>query len=190
MNLSTTIRFPHPAALQMFQLRRPHLTGPQRLRRATRWISLLALTLSLLAGSAAAAEPVNTLERKGLWGYEPNGIAIRGYDPVAYFTLGAPTPGSSDHSTEWMGATWHFANPQHLALFQQDPEKYAPQYGGYCAFGVAKDSLVKIEPEFWSIIDDKLYLNYDAGVQRKWEKDIGGFISAADGKFEKLLQQQ
>lgn len=150
-------------------------------------IALLALSAM---GSASAAEPINTLEKKGLFGYEASGIAIRGYDTVAYFTQGAPAMGLETLSTEWEGATWQFSTQEHLDLFVAEPAKYAPQYGGYCAYGVAKDGLVKIEPENWSIIDDKLYLNYDTKVQRLWEKDIAGFISTADEKFEALLSSQ
>jgi len=87
-------------------------------------------------------------------------VAIRGYDTVAYFTVGEPTEGSDAYSSQWQGATWRFASQENLDLFEADPEKYAPQYGGYCAYGVAKDSLVKIEPENWMIVEDKLYLTH------------------------------
>ena len=154
--------------------------------------ALFAAAALLLAGTTAAlaAEPINTLERSGLIGYDPSGVAIRGYDTVAYFTEGEPVEGSEDFTTEWEGATWRFASQEHLDLFEADPEKYAPQYGGYCAYGVAKDSLVKIEPDLWTIVDGKLYLNYDDGVQEKWERDIEGFIASADEKFEGLLASE
>jgi len=157
-----------------------------------RYISaaLLACSVLLAGASAFAAEPINTLEKKGLFGYEPSGIAIRGYDTVAYFTQGAPAEGAAEFSTDWEGATWQFASQEHLDLFVAEPEKYAPQYGGYCAYGVAKDGLVKIEPENWSIIDGKLYLNYNDKVQGLWEADIAGFIATADKKFEALLESE
>ena len=144
--------------------------------------------LLMITTSAFAAEPaINTLEKKGLLGYKASEVAIRGTDTVAYWTESKPVAGSDEFSTEWMGATWKFASQENLDLFTANPEKYAPQYGGYCAFGVAKGALVKIEPENWSIVDDKLYLNYDDGVQEKWEKDIPGFIKAADDSFQSLL---
>lgn len=149
-----------------------------------------AAVLLMASSGVFAAEPINTLEKSGLIGFKPNGIAIRGYDTVAYWTEGGPVEGSDQFTSEWMGATWQFASAENLALFEGDQERYAPQYGGYCAFGVAKDSLVKIEPENWSIIDDKLYLNYNDGVQSKWEADIPGFITAADAKFEALLASE
>jgi len=154
----------------------------------------LFLTLLILAplsiSSALAAGKINTLERKGLFGYKESGIAIRGFDTVAYFTLGKPTEGSDEFTTEWQDATWKFSSQEHLDLFVANPEKYAPQYGGYCAYGIAQDYVVKIEGDQWEIIDDKLYLNYDAGVQKKWQKNKLGFITDADAKFESLLAAQ
>ena len=153
--------------------------------------TLFAAALLLVAGGTAlAAEPINTLERSGLIGYDPSGVAIRGYDTVAYFTEGKPVEGSDDFTADWEGATWRFASQEHLDLFEADPAKYAPQYGGYCAYGVAQDSLVKIEPDLWTIVDGKLYLNYDDDIQEKWERDISGFIETADGKFEDLLASE
>lgn len=155
-----------------------------------RFLKLFAAASFVLLSTLTAvhaAEPVNTLERSGLWGYKPSGVAIRGYDTVAYFTGGAPAEGSDRFTTQYQGATWKFASQQHLDLFKADPEKYAPQYGGYCAYGVAQDSLVKIEPENWTIVEDKLYLNYDDKLQSKWEKDIPGFVKSADSKISKLL---
>lgn len=150
----------------------------------------LVFSSLLVAHSAIAAEPINTLEKDGIFGYEPSGVAIRGYDTVAYFTQGGPVEGSESFTTEWEGATWRFASQDNLDLFKADPAKYAPQYGGYCAYGVAKDGLVKIEPENWTILDDKLYLNFSDKVQGLWEEDISGFIAAADSKFEALLESE
>lgn len=141
--------------------------------------------------AAWAAEPINTLEKSGLFGYDPSGTAIRGYDTVAYFTQGMPVDGSDEFTTEWKGATWRFSSQEHLDLFEADPERYAPQYGGYCAYGIAaQDALVKIEPELWTIVDDKLYLNYNKKIQKSWEEDIPGFIESANRKYEPLLQSE
>lgn len=159
------------------------------MRMIKQTVTALLLLCSLVAG-AQAAERINTLERSGLFGYEPSGVAIRGYDTVAYFTLGKPLEGRDEFSIQWNEATWKFGTQEHLDLFEADPEKYAPQYGGYCAYGVAQDGLVKIEPENFTIVDDKLYLNYDSKLQNKWEKDIPGFILTADSKFEALLESE
>ena len=157
-----------------------------------RLIRLILTTLALLtiSYSALAAPPINTLERKGLFGYEHNGIAIRGYDTVAYFTQSKPVEGKDEFSTNWSDATWKFSSQEHLELFVANPEKYAPQYGGYCAYGVAQMNLVKIEPEEWTIIDDKLYLNFNTKLNKLWKKDTDGYIKTADSLFEKLLKDQ
>lgn len=148
-----------------------------------------ALLTLFMTVNAMAAERINTLEKKGLFGYAPNGIAIRGYDTVAYFTEGKPVEGKDAFSTEWEGATWKFASQNHLDLFTGDPEKYAPQYGGYCAYGVAVGNLVKIEPDLWSIVDDKLYLNFNDKFNNKWLDDISGYVATANEKFEALLKE-
>lgn len=149
------------------------------------------ILLSLLSiGNVLAAERINTLEKKGLFGYEANGIAVRGYDTVAYFTEGKPVPGKDQFSTSWSGATWKFSSQQHLDLFITEPEKYAPQYGGYCAYGVAQGSLVKIEPDQWTIVDNKLYLNYNAKLNKQWKEDIAGYVNTANNLFESLLKSE
>lgn len=151
---------------------------------------LLALGAAalLFAGSAHAAQPaVNTL-KNSLFGGRTD-TAINGYDTVAYFTAGKPVKGQDSLATDWMGAKWKFSSPANLALFKADSEKYAPQYGGYCAYGVTQGSLVKVEPEQFTVRDGKLYLNYDAEVQAKWLKDPVGYIQDADTKFQPLLKK-
>ena len=88
-----------------------------------------------------------------------------------------------------MGAKWKFSSQANLDLFKSNPEKYAPQYGGYCAYGVTQGNLVKVEPEQFTLRDGKLYLNYDADVQAKWLKDPAGYIKDADAKFQGLLKK-
>jgi len=149
---------------------------------------LIALSLILATvSSSIAAEPINTLEKSGLFSYKSNGIAIRGFDTVAYFTENKAVKGKRSLSTEWNGATWYFSKQEHLDLFTASPESYAPQYGGYCAYGVAVDNLVKIEGDLWDIVDGKLYLNYNKKWQKKWRSDIPGYIKSADAKFAGLL---
>lgn len=172
------------------------LTGVKRLKLGLnshimktliRVISIFALLFA--AGNALAAAKINTLEKDGLFGsYKDTGIAIRGYDTVAYFTLSKPVKGDEKYSIDWNDATWLFSTQEHADLFKNDPEMYAPQYGGYCAYGVAQNYLVKIEADQWRIVDDKLYLNYDKGVQKKWLKDIPGFNKKADEQFFNLLE--
>ena len=146
---------------------------------------MLGIALCFASAAAFAAPPVNTL-KTGLFGGRSD-TAIQGYDPVAYFTVGKPVKGRDDLAFEYLGAKWKFSSQAHLDLFKANPQKYAPQYGGYCAYGVSQDNLVSIEPDKFRIIDDKLYLNYDASVQAEWRKDPAGYIKSADGKFAGLL---
>ena len=155
-------------------------SGP---RRAVLLAGVLALFMHRVA---LAAPPINTL-KGGFFGGRTDS-AINGYDTVAYHTVGRPVPGTDAFVHEWMGAKWKFANQSNLDLFKADPTKYAPQYGGYCAYGVAKDNLVSVEPDKFKVIDGKLYLNYDAGVQATWSKDPAGYIREADRKFQSLLK--
>jgi YHS domain-containing protein len=112
--------------------------------------------------------------------YQHGGFAIRGYDAVEYYQKAAPVKGSSQFSYQWRGATWLFASAENRDRFQADPERYAPQYGGYCAYAVSKGHTASIDPEAWTIVDGKLYLNYSKGVQKKWKQDVPGNIDKAD----------
>lgn len=146
-------------------------------RRSFIWLfgAVLAAPMAL----ADTPRPINTLGSR-------EGIAIRGYDPVAYFRDGGPRPGKSEFSVSHGGATWRFANAEHKALFEADPQRYLPAYGGFCAYGTSRGYLVKIEPEAWSIVDGRLYLNYDLGVRTTWLGDTGKFIARADGNWPRL----
>jgi YHS domain-containing protein len=115
--------------------------------------------------------------------------AIHGYDPVAYFTEGKPVPGKSDITLDYEDATWHFANTANRDSFQLHPEKFAPAYGGFCAYGWSRGYPAKTDPAAWSIVDQKLYLNYDAGVKADWEKKRAEYIKKADANWEKAKQQ-
>jgi YHS domain-containing protein len=150
---------------------------------------LLTLTASAFFAStgAFAAPPVNTLKNSVFGG--STDTAINGYDTVAYFTQNKAVKGTDALATDWQGAKWKFATQANLDLFKANPEKYAPQYGGYCAYGVTQGYLVKVDPEQFSVIDGKLYLNYDADVQAKWKKDTAGYITAANAKFPALLKK-
>ena len=160
--------------------------GDERMRWFKRNVTV-GMVLLLAAMSAFGAERINTLDRTGLFGYKPSGVAIRGYDTVAYFTDGRPTKGLDAFAAEWEGATWKFSSQKNLDIFNGDPAQFAPKFGGYCAYGVAMGNLVKIEPDLWTIVEGKLYLNFDEDVQSSWEEDITGFIKIANGKFEELL---
>ena len=144
----------------------------------------LALTASLpvfavLASATHAKTP-------GI--YSDDGIAIDGTDAVAYFTRGEPVAGTAEFSHDWMGATWLFSTEENRAKFAADPEAYAPQYGGYCAYAVSEGYTASTVPEAWKIVDGKLYLNYSRSVQRRWQQSIPERIKAADANWPSVLE--
>lgn len=140
------------------------------------WAS--ALLVLAVAAPAAALDPVYS----NFWG-----VAIRGADPVAYFAEGQRRDGREEHSHEWRGATWRFSSEANRAAFAADPERFAPQYGGYCAYAVAKGSTASVDPDAWKIVDGKLYLNYSKSIQKTWEQDIPGYIAKADANWPGLV---
>ena len=119
--------------------------------------------------------------------YSNDGIAIDGTDPVAYFTDGAPIAGSPDITHDWMGVTWRFASAANRATFAENPEAYAPQYGGYCAYAVSEGYTASTVPEAWKIVDGKLYLNFSRRIQRRWERNIPQRIADADANWPAAL---
>ena len=131
---------------------------------------------------ALATDPVNT----GYFG----GVAIMGYDPVAYFTEGRAVKGSEAFSYDWLGTPWQFASSKHRELFIADPTKYAPQYGGYCVGEVAfKGDTINIDPEAWAIIDGKLYLGYSKTFMAEFEARSAEFLSKADANWPAVKTQ-
>jgi YHS domain-containing protein len=128
----------------------------------------------LASGPVQAGSPVNT----GYFG----GVAIMGYDPVAYFTESRAVKGSLEFSHDWLGETWHFASAKHRDAFAAAPIKYAPQYGGYCALGVAYNEVsANIDPEVWRIVDGKLYLFFgEAGMEEEWDADPSAVVAQAE----------
>jgi YHS domain-containing protein len=121
--------------------------------------------------------------------FERIGLALDGYDAVAYFVERKPVAGSSEFTLEHKGSLFRFASAANRDRFRAMPEAYAPQYGGFCAYGTAGGYKAKIDPAAWSIVDGKLYLNYDAKVQTEWNKDRAGYIVKADGKWPEVSKQ-
>ena len=114
--------------------------------------------------------------------YKTNDGAINGYDPVSYHKE-KPVKGTEDYSYEWENATWYFASEANLALFKTDPERYAPQFGGYCAYGMAEGHKAPTQPDAWTIVDGKLYLNYNKEVLSTWRENRDEFIKQAEGNW-------
>lgn len=133
----------------------------------------------LFSGSVFALEPVST-------GFFSND-AIKGYDSVAYFTQNKAVKGKSQFTLEHQGATWRFATQTNLDLFKSDPEKYSPQYGGYCAYAVSQGTTASIKPELFTVHNGKLYLNYNEKVNRQWSNAKEDFIADADKNWPTLL---
>lgn len=150
----------------------PTLLSP-RLRRAA-----LALALAIHSAASLAGEF-----------FEWNGAAIRGFDPVAYFTEGKPVRGSPDYQATYKGSTFHFRSQANRDAFAAAPTRYAPQYGGFCAFGTAGGYKAATEPSAFTIVGDKLYLNYNEDVRKRWSGDIPGYVTRADRKWPDVSRQ-
>ena len=119
--------------------------------------------------------------------FERDGVAIDGYDPVAYFTEQKPVKGSPEFQTVHRGSTFQFSSAAHRDAFAAEPDKYAPQYGGYCAYGMAKGYKAKIDPEAFSLIHGRLYLNYSDAVRTRWLSDVPGYIRQADANWPTVM---
>jgi YHS domain-containing protein len=147
------------------------------------FLRLISCTLLLVSYSltALAVEPIYT---RG-----SSNVAIKGYDTVAYFTESKPVKGNKAFSTEYKGAVWYFASQENLQRFLVEPERYAPQFGGYCAYAVSRNTTASIKPEIFNIHGGKLYLNYNASVQRRWLKDLEKGISNANKNWPDLLER-
>jgi len=142
--------------------------------------TLVLIAAILLSPAALAQKPQVFSDRDG---------AIRGHDPVAYFDRKGPVKGAKQFSHPWRGATWYFASAENRDKFAAEPERYAPRYGGYCAYAVAQGYTADIDPSAWSIVDGKLYLNYSLGVRERWNKDIPGYIHKADASWPEVLKR-
>ncbi len=140
------------------------------------------LVLGLIALNAIALDETNTP-----W---YSNVAIEGHDAVGYFLQNAAIKGSKAHKLKWRGVEWRFANADNKALFESNPEKYAPQYGGYCAWAASQDQVAGVDPEQFSIVDGKLYLNYNAEVRSKWLLDTTKHITDGDKNWPGLLASE
>ena len=141
---------------------------------------LFAAAALTLPAAAWAAGPLNL---------DGQGVAIKGYDPVAYFADGKPMPGRAELSHSVGGATYWFANDRNLQAFKAEPVKYLPQYAGYCAYGVAQGVKPDIDPTAFRIVEGKLYLNLSPAVQTRWLADVPGLITRANQNWGQLKDQ-
>lgn len=135
----------------------------------------------VLVVAACAATPGKVSQTKAVESLNlRHGVALRGYDPVAYFAEGAPAVGNPAISYQWQGANWLFSTPTHREAFVADPAHYAPQYGGYCAFAVSRGTTADADPNQWAIVEGKLYVNNNAFAKKLWDQDRPANIEAGD----------
>ena len=140
--------------------------------------ALLAAALVAAASTARAAEEPLNVDRGGL--------AMRGYDPVAYFREGKPVVGRSEFTAAHDGATYRFASASNRDAFVAAPSRYLPAYGGYCAWAAAQGYKADADPQAFAVVGDRLFLNYNRDVHRTWEKDVGGNVAKADANWPNL----
>jgi YHS domain-containing protein len=150
---------------------------------------LLPLSLLFAAVPAAAAPPAADPPAPRV-NIDKDGVALQGYDPVAFFTDGRPAKGEPAITAAHQGATYRFARPENRELFLKDPGKYVPAYGGFCAYGVGRGYFVKVEIDTWQIVDGRLLLNYDKDVAKKFNSDQAGNIRRADEVWKELLTRE
>jgi YHS domain-containing protein len=144
---------------------------------------LIAIIFSFALFSCAKSSPITPVN------VTSEGVAIKGYDPVAYFTDSRPVRGMPEFKYVWKRSEWRFASSDHLEMFKKNPEKYAPRYGGYCAYAVSQGKTADIDPEAWTISEGKLYLNLDKDVHRLWEKNRQEYIRKADEHWPRMLSK-
>ncbi len=142
----------------------------------------LALFIGIVVGIAACSKAsdfasVNT---------NAEGTALHGFDAVAYFAVDSAVQGNRNYEYAWNGAKWLFANAENLEKFRQNPESYAPQYGGYCSYAVSKGYTADADPQAWKIVDGKLFLNYSPEVKELWEKEQSDNIKKAEGNWKEF----
>jgi YHS domain-containing protein len=144
-------------------------------------IGTFALLSCLLSMNSFAVDEIYT-------GFFSNN-AIKGYDTVAYFTEEKAVQGNKKYQYEWKGAKWHFSSQKNLDLFTENPEKYAPQYGGWCAYAVSQNTTASIEPDQFTLVNGKLYLNYDRKINKKWLANKEQYIVDADKNWPKIVNK-
>ena len=129
-------------------------------------------------------------QTKTLLNLDKNGVAIHGYDPVAFFTDDKPVKGKSEFSARHNGALYYFASNEHRELFKSDPSKYEPAFGGYCAYGLSKGKLVEIDVDAFQIVNARLLLQYSKGVRDTFNKDTKGNLAKAESNWPGLVEKK
>ena len=148
----------------------------------------LYVLVALIAFSAAGCSllGVGALDKAAAVNKDSDSVTLKGYDPVAYFSENQPVQGKPEFSTEYNGAKWQFASKENRDAFVKEPEKFAPQYGGYCAWAVSHGYTADTDPQTGKVVGGKLYLNYNPSVAKKWNEDIPKFIADGDKNWNDL----
>lgn len=152
------------------------------------FVHAVAFLFALTAAAALTATAASAQKAPIYTGWFGN-VAVGGYDSVAYFTMGRPVKGDARFKTQWQGAEFRFSSAANLATFRAAPARYAPQYGGYCAWAVAHNYTAPGDPLAWKVVGGKLYLNYNQAVQRDWLKDVPGYIAAGNRNWPGVLKK-
>ncbi len=165
---------------------KPDIIFPKRKGNAMQ-IKPYIIALALAGLPALAAAPAAMADDSPVYTGTFSDDALQGYDAVAYFKQGKAVEGEKKFSTRYKGAEWKFSSLENLNAFISNPEKYAPQYGGHCAWAAAQGKTAKGDAKNWTIVDDKLYLNYNDDIQSKWETDKRNLITQADAKWPEVI---
>ena len=158
------------------------MTQPSILRRLTKFTFFLLLALGIASQSFAQGKTLINVEKSGL--------AVQGYDVGAYFTDGKPMKGNPEFASGYGGGTYQFASAEHKAAFDKEPAKYAPQFGGYCAYAVSKNTTAKIEPDAFQIVNGRLLLQYDESIREKFSKDTAAYLARADANWPEFVAKK
>lgn len=158
--------------------------------RMTKYSFVVLASICLIGAIGLTAVPAWAAEDKVPAINTAKGVALKGYDPVAYFETSAAVKGSADFEFTWMTVKWRFASARHRDLFAADPARYAPQFGGYCAWAVSQGYTADVDPLAWKVVGGKLYLNYNPSIQRKWEAGGASLIEAGERNWPRLNQGQ
>lgn len=157
---------------------------------------MIRIHLVLTAAALFTAGPLADLSgqapvgERELVNVDSRGVALQGYDPVSFFIAGAPVKGKPDLSVRHGSATYYFASEESRAAFEAEPERYTPQFGGFCAWAVSRGYTAKVEIDTWQVVDGRLILNYDRGVKRKFNEDVAGNLRRADGNWPDLVRKE
>lgn len=170
------------AAAMLRQIGGNQRSAPMLSRR-----KLVALTLVAAAAGLGYVNLGRLMKPEVFTGLVP-GVALGGYDAVSYFAEAAPRPGREDLTLLHAGVVWRFASEANRDIFRADPARYAPRYGGYCAYAVAGGGAAGADPRFWRIVDGRLYLNASRRVHEKWERNPAGYIAKADANWPRVLR--